>query len=157
MLATQVKFTRMWWAARPKLQAKWSKIQMWVALVGVNMRLGNIAINGHEVAGRDMGELGWQTDIKRDVTVKGKVSEGFGNYAAVCTALNWWTGSGNPDDVARRVRDWFADKIRLMPTAAGEFRGWDTCWGKARVAARTAGCTGGDGAYPWWWWRWFIT
>lgn len=82
----------------------------------VNMRLGSIAINGHEVAGRVWVNLAGKQDIKRGdiVTVKGKVSEGFGNYAASMyrTKLVDWQRP-NPGDVARRVRDWFADKIRL--------------------------------------------
>lgn len=83
---------------------------------GLLLRLGGVSINGHEVAGKLWVSVTRAGDIKRGdrVTVRGEVSEGFGSFAAAmyeAQVVKWQRPQ--PGDVARRVRDWFADKIRL--------------------------------------------
>lgn len=80
------------------------------------LRLGDVTINGHEVTGKVWVSTTRAGDIKRgDIArVKGVLSKGFGSFAAVMYRANvvGWQRP-EPGDVARQVRDWFADKIRL--------------------------------------------
>lgn len=55
-------------------------------------------------------------DIKRgdQVKIRGKLQSGFGNFAGVVYRADIMTVQRpEPGDVARRVRDWFADTVRL--------------------------------------------
>lgn len=81
----------------------------------VLLRMGNIAVNGHAVAGSVWASIYSDADIKRGdiVTVKGKLSPGFGSFAAaVYRATLQKVERPQPGDVAREVRDWFADNVR---------------------------------------------
>lgn len=82
----------------------------------VLMRLTHVAIDGHEVAGKIWISTDKAGDIKRGdrVTVKGELGAGFGGFAAVMygAEITDWQRP-QPGDVARQVRDWFADKVRL--------------------------------------------
>jgi len=80
------------------------------------LRLGNISVDGHMVSGKVWVSAEKAGDIKRGdrVTVQGAVSEGFGSFAAAiyeAQMVRWQRPQ--PGDVARQVRDWFADKVRL--------------------------------------------
>lgn len=79
------------------------------------LRLGNVAVDGHELPGMVWVSAKTQADIKRAdiVTVKGKLSEGFGNFpASMYRAEITKAQRPMPGDVAGRVRDGFADNVR---------------------------------------------
>lgn len=79
------------------------------------LRIGNIAIDNHAVAGSVWVSMHADADIKRGdiVTVKGKLSSGFGSFSvAVYRATLQKVERPQPGDVAREVRDWFADNVR---------------------------------------------
>lgn len=73
------------------------------------------------IGGKDVGGFVWLTTnsdaiIKRGdtVTVKGKLGDGFGSFAASMYRAELINISRPmPGDVALKVRDWFADAIRL--------------------------------------------
>lgn len=80
------------------------------------LRLNDVAINQHAVPGKVWVSTIGKGELKRGdhIVVSGKLSEGFGSFAAVM-----YRGGvegvqrPQPGDVARQVRDWYADKIRL--------------------------------------------
>lgn len=80
------------------------------------LRLDKLHINGHIVAGKIWVSAPTKFDIKRGdiVTVNGRLSEGFGNFAAAMyRAKVTQVQRPEPGDVARQVRDWFADAVRV--------------------------------------------
>lgn len=82
----------------------------------LKLRLGDVRAGKYSVAGKIWVSTHTRSSIKRGdiVTVKGVVSEGFGSFGATMyEALVENVKRPEPGDVARRVRDWFADKIRL--------------------------------------------
>lgn len=83
------------------------------------LRIGNVMVGRQTVAGKVWVSTHAKISIKRGdiVTVKGKVSEGFGSFGATMYEASIVSAKRpEPGDVARRVRDWFADKIRLTIT-----------------------------------------
>lgn len=79
------------------------------------LRLDVSSVNDHPLAGKVWASVHEKVDIKRGdiVTLKGKVSEGFGSFAASMYRANVTTVQRPvPGDVAGQVRDWFASKIR---------------------------------------------
>ena len=79
------------------------------------IRLDDLIIDGHKMAG-----LLWVTsspsDIKRGdkLLIDGKLRPGFGNFAGVIYRANIEKIiHPEPGDIARVVRDWFADGVRL--------------------------------------------
>ncbi len=82
----------------------------------VLLRLNNIVINGHQIAGKVWVSTKTSADIKRGdtVSVVGKMQPGFGTFSAAMYRANVIrVQRPDPGDVARRVRDWFADSIRV--------------------------------------------
>lgn len=84
---------------------------------GMTLRLGAISAGEHAVAGKVWVSVVGSRDIKRGdrVSAKGLISKGFGSFAATiyqAKVASWQRP--HPGDIARRVRDWFADKIRLV-------------------------------------------
>ena len=82
----------------------------------LKLRLGDIAAGKYSVAGKMWVSAHAKVSIKRGdiVTVKGVVSEGFGGFGATMYKASIENVKRpEPGDVARRIRDWFADKIRL--------------------------------------------
>lgn len=80
------------------------------------LRLDKIRAEGHDIAGKIWVSSSTNADIKRGdmVTVSGKLSAGFGNFpASMYRAKVVKVQRPEPGDVARQVRDWFADAIRL--------------------------------------------
>lgn len=81
----------------------------------LKLRLGEVQVNGHDLAGKVWLTVASGVDIKRGdrVSVNGKLSEGFGTFAAAMyrgkIAL---VQRPQPGDVARRARDWFSDGVR---------------------------------------------
>lgn len=79
------------------------------------MRLDNVVIGSHSVAGRLWVTMRSDADIKRGdrVVVKGGLQEGFGTFsAAMYRASLTKVERPEPGDVARKVRDWFAEAVR---------------------------------------------
>lgn len=79
------------------------------------LRLGDIRIGGQRLAGGVWVSIRSKADIKRGdvVIVKGKLSEGFGSFAAsVYQAQLQKVERPVPGDVALTVRDWFAGSVR---------------------------------------------
>lgn len=79
------------------------------------LRLGNVRIDGHAVAGSIWVSASGQNDIRRSdaVTVRGKLANGFGSFAAAMyRAQIAKVERPEPGDVARQVRDGFGDKVR---------------------------------------------
>lgn len=79
------------------------------------LRLANLFVQGQPIAGKLWASLGDGGDIKRGdkVTVVGKLDEGFGGFAAVMYKANVVDAYRPvPGDVARQLRDGFADKVR---------------------------------------------
>ena len=82
----------------------------------VTMRLGDITADGHRLAGKLWVTSATKYDIKRGDTVKveGMLKPGFGNFAgAIYRAKVIGVQRPEPGDVARVVRDWFADHVRM--------------------------------------------
>lgn len=80
------------------------------------VRLSDISIDRHDVAGKIWVGMSNAPDIKRsDVLIlNGKMNEGFGNFSAVMyqpDLVNVFRPQ--PGDVALQVRDEFADKVRM--------------------------------------------
>lgn len=80
------------------------------------VRLGNVIINNHAVAGKVWISMIGGKEIKRGDTAiaSGILLEGFGGFSAVMyRAKLVGIERPQPGDVARQTRDWFADKVRL--------------------------------------------
>lgn len=80
------------------------------------LRLNDVSINDKPAAGKIWISTGKNNDIKRGdrVVLNGLLTEGFGNFsAAMYRAKVVKAMRPEPGDVARSVRDWFADKVRL--------------------------------------------
>jgi competence protein ComEC len=79
------------------------------------LRLGDIEIDDHQIAGMIWVSAGQKLDIKRSdiVMVEGKLNDGFGNFSASMYRAEIAKAQRPvPGDVAGRVRDWFADATR---------------------------------------------
>ncbi len=81
----------------------------------LGLRLNKLSLDGVAVGGKIWVSATGGMDIKRGDTVRvsGVLGDGFGSFAATmyrAKILN--VERPVPGDVARRVRDWFADKIR---------------------------------------------
>lgn len=82
----------------------------------VVVRLSNIAVDKHFVAGKVWVSTAKNRDIKRGdiIFARGKLQSGFGNFSATMyRAEVTKVQRPEPGDVARRVRDWFADAVRV--------------------------------------------
>jgi len=82
----------------------------------VKLRIGDVKVGGRAATGKVWISTRTRAVIKRGdiVAVKGVVSEGFGSFGATMyRAAVISVERPEPGDIARRVRDWFADKIRL--------------------------------------------
>lgn len=82
----------------------------------VTMRLSSIDIRGHEIEGKVWVSTKTHADVKRGdiVSVEGKLVPGFGTFSAAMYRANLTrVQRPDPGDVARQVRDWFADSIRV--------------------------------------------
>lgn len=83
------------------------------------LRLDKLQANGRELPGKIWVSSTTKFDIKRGdiVTIDGKLLPGFGNFAgAMYKAKVTKVQRPQPGDVARQVRDWFADSVRLAIT-----------------------------------------
>lgn len=81
------------------------------------LELSNIVVSDRGIPGRVWVSLGQSADIKRGdtVTIKGRLKEGFGPSAAsMHSAEVERIERPSPGDVARRVRDHFADAVRAV-------------------------------------------
>jgi competence protein ComEC len=82
----------------------------------VVMRLDNLVIDGRLLAGKVWVTTQNNADIKRGdkVAVEGKLLEGFGTFSATMYHANLGKiERPQPGDVARQVRDWFANAVRI--------------------------------------------
>lgn len=80
------------------------------------LRLSHVKVNSHRVAGKIWVSASTSAEVKRGdyVVVRGKMSQGFGNFpAAMYRASVQEVKRPQPGDVARQIRDHFADTIRL--------------------------------------------
>lgn len=80
------------------------------------LRLANVSIDRHELPGVIRGTVRSGTDLKRGdvVTLRGKLKAGFGGFAATMNDATLMRAERpEPGDVARQVRDGFADKVRV--------------------------------------------
>lgn len=80
------------------------------------LRLSDVLVDGHSVAGKIWVSTGHTADIKRgdNVMVSGKLGDGFGSFAAAMyQAKLLGAQRPQPGDAAREARDWFADKVRM--------------------------------------------
>ena len=80
------------------------------------LRLNDVTIDGHEVAGGIWVSTSTKTDIKRGdiAAVRGVLKEGFGSFAAsMYRSQLVKVERPEPGNVARQVRDWFADAVRV--------------------------------------------
>ncbi|MDB5167153.1 MAG: rane protein of unknown function [Candidatus Saccharibacteria bacterium] len=79
------------------------------------IRMDTLQIKGKSVAGSLWVSAKTDTDIKRSdhITITGKMGEGFGSFVGtVYQARLLSVTRPQPGDVARVVRDWFADSVR---------------------------------------------
>lgn len=82
----------------------------------VVVRVSDITIDNHPVAGKLWISSSTKYDIKRGdtVTIVGTLRAGFGNFAGTMYRADVTkVQRPQPGDVARRVRDWFADAVRM--------------------------------------------
>lgn len=80
------------------------------------IRLGDVVVSERSTAGTLWVSTDSRIDIKRGdiVTVTGEIQSGFGSFAAAMYRANIVrVQRPEPGDVARQVRDAFADKVRL--------------------------------------------
>jgi competence protein ComEC len=80
------------------------------------LRLNSLSVDGHMVAGTSWVSVKTNADIKRgdSVFVTGKIQQGFGSFSsALYRATLQKVERPEPGDVARQVRDWFADAVRV--------------------------------------------
>lgn len=80
------------------------------------LRVDNVQADGHEIAGKLWISAQTNAEVKRGdiVTATGKLQQGFGNFAgAIYRAKIVKVERPEPGDIARQVRDWFADAVRL--------------------------------------------
>ena len=78
------------------------------------LRLGNIQVDGHALAGMIWVSTSDTKDVQRSdrVLVRGKLVPGFGSFgAALYRAAIVQVQRPEPGDIALRVRDWFADLV----------------------------------------------
>jgi competence protein ComEC len=78
------------------------------------LRIDNLRAGGRNLPGKIWVSTKTKFDIKRSdiVTVEGKLQPGFGNFAAtIYQAEITRVQRPQPGDVARQVRDWFADGV----------------------------------------------
>ncbi len=79
------------------------------------LRLGDISVDGHEIAGSAWVSLQTKADVKRGdiVTASGTMTPGFGSFASsMYRAKLQKVERPEPGDVARQARDGFADNVR---------------------------------------------
>lgn len=79
------------------------------------LRLSNLEVGGHVIAGKSWVSIMTDAEIKRGdrVVVDGKMSEGFASFSsAIYRAKLLTVQRPEPGDIARQVRDWFADTVR---------------------------------------------
>jgi competence protein ComEC len=79
------------------------------------LRVKVLAIDSHDMTGSIWVSMSTNADIKRGdiVTVKGKLAEGFGSFAgSIYRASLLKVQRPQPGDIARQVRDQFADSVR---------------------------------------------
>src|SRR3990167_9762736 len=79
------------------------------------LRLSNLEVGGHVIAGKSWVSIMTDAEIKRGdhVVVDGKMSERFGSFSsAIYRAKLLTVQRPEPGDIARQVRDWFADTVR---------------------------------------------
>lgn len=80
------------------------------------LRLGDVAVNDHTLPGMMWVSAEPRPEVKRGdiVTVTGKLSEGFGNFSASMYRTEVEkVERPMPGDMAGRVRDWFAESVRM--------------------------------------------
>ncbi len=80
------------------------------------LRLTNVTINKNSMPGKVWASVSKAGDIKRGdyIELTGKINKGFGSFAAaIYQAKIENIFRPQPGDVARQVRDWFADKVRM--------------------------------------------
>jgi competence protein ComEC len=115
------------------------------------VRLGEIHIAGHSLPGAVRVSLNTKADIKRGdhITVKGKLADGFGGFAATMHRASLQKiARPEPGDMARQVRDGFADTVRRSIDEPAVSLGLGYLLGQRRglpedldAALRTAGLT----------------
>lgn len=79
------------------------------------LRLHEIVIGDHHVAGKAWISISTNADIKRGdvVVVKAKAQKGFGSFSIVAYRASLVSVKRpEPGDVARQVRDWFASNVQ---------------------------------------------
>lgn len=82
----------------------------------LRVRLAHVSLQGEQVAGKLWSALVSAGDIKRGdiITIKGTLDKGFGGFAAVMYRAELVDiRRPEPGDVARQLRDGFADKVRM--------------------------------------------
>ncbi len=80
------------------------------------LRLGDVRVYNQQLYGKIWASTSAKSDIKRGdiVTVEGNLQSGFASFSGVMYRAKIVSiQRPEPGDAARRVRDWFADKIRL--------------------------------------------
>ena len=83
----------------------------------VVLRLNVVEIDGHALGGTMWVSAKTKAEIKRadSVTLGGKLGQGFGNFSGVMYRANIVkVQRPQPGDVAGKVRDWFADSVRVV-------------------------------------------
>lgn len=81
-----------------------------------SLQVSNVQISQHNLEGKIWVSTGSNLDLKRgdQVAVQGQLSEGFGNIpASMFRAKIVNAQRPVPGDVARQLRDWFADGVRV--------------------------------------------
>ncbi len=80
------------------------------------LRLDHVRVADRDIAGKVWVVAATKAEVKRGdiVTAKGKLGEGFGTFSGTMyRAQVQAVQRPEPGDVARQVRDWFADAVRL--------------------------------------------
>jgi competence protein ComEC len=81
------------------------------------VKLNNVAIQDKNLHGQVWTSMTSAADVKRGdiITLKGRLGKGFGNLpAALPRARLLSIAHPQPGDIARRIRDWFNDRVRQV-------------------------------------------
>ena len=79
------------------------------------LRMGRLQVEGHDLSGSLWVSTATKFDIKRSdiVTIRGELGDGFGSFSAsMYRASTVEVQRPQPGDIARQVRDGFADNVR---------------------------------------------
>ncbi len=106
-----------WVGSSASVQGRIKEDPVKVPSGGVSLQLDTVVMNGVSLPGTIFVSVRGVGEAKRGdiITAEGVVGEGFGNFPVSITATKVRAVVRSvPGDIGRVVRDWFADKVRVL-------------------------------------------